>query len=172
MAFKRRGDACVARHRRDMIWRGVGVCAAEGPHPLRVEKPVTSTVIYGGFLRIWCYFRWFHSFFGQFSENLFTGAFCRADSMASGWWPARGAAKVGGAGHRRIRATHGNKVVGGAGRRRIGRHKVGGAGRRRIGRGASPLLVHVLLDELDVIDLEGYDASRSIKTVVETIHIT
>ena len=110
---------------------------------MRVEKPVTSTVIYGGFLRIWCYFRWFHSFFVQFSENLFTGAFCRADSMASGWLPARGAAAV------------------------------GGAGRRRIGRGsASPLLVHVLLDELDVIDLEGYDASRSIKTVVETIHIT
>ena len=143
-----------------MIWRGVGVCAAEGPHPLRVEKPVTSTVIYGGFLRIWCYFRWFHSFFVQFSENLFTGAFCRADSMASGWLPARGAAAVGGARRRRIRATHGNKVVGGAWRRRIGRGS------------ASPLLVHVLLDELDVIDLEGYDASRSIKTVVETIHIT
>ena len=78
---------------------------------MRVEKPVTSTVIYGGFLRICCYFRWFHSFFGQFSENLFTGAFCRADSMGV----------VGGAGHRRIRATHGNKVVGGAWRRRIGR---------------------------------------------------
>ena len=50
---------------------------------------------------------------------------------------------------------------------------VGGAGRRRIGRGsASPLLVHVLFDELDVVDIERYDASRSIKTVVETIHIT
>ena len=127
---------------------------------MRVEKPVTSTVIYGGFLRIWCYFRWFNSFFGQFSENLFTGAFCRADSMASGWLPARGAAMVGGEGHRRIRATHGLAKVGGAGRRRIrARH-------------ASPLLVHVLLDELHVVDIEGYDASRPIKTVVETIHIT
>ena len=50
---------------------------------------------------------------------------------------------------------------------------VGGAGRRRIrARHASPLLVHVLLDELDVVDIERHDASRPIKTVVETIHIT
>ena len=73
--------------------------------------------------------------------------------MASEWWAARGACAA-------VRARHGLSVVGGAGRRRIGRGS------------ASPLLVHVLLDELDVVDIERHDASRPIKTVVETIHIT
>ena len=48
---------------------------------MRVEKPVILIAIFGDIIRFWCYFRWFHSYFRNFSHNLFTGAFYRADPL-------------------------------------------------------------------------------------------